>query len=438
MLSKHFGHGFDTGWSPGGTTRLLARAGKGLLALGLALCLTSCSDLLDVDPDPQTVDGGSIVTLREALVGAQADFFQSFDSFIVWAGLFNDEFASSGTAPGIHAWDRRDVPEDHGGGSARTNSIGGGNFVLMQRSVADSDIGQDRVIAGEFEEIVDEGTNAAEFAQFSTLTGFSKTFIGDLWCTTAFAGTGPLLTSADVYQLAEAEFTAAIDAANADPDVRQAALVGRARVRLILGKDGEALSDAQQVAPDFEVFTLYSTNSFEQRNRVHFRTWDFANWTVGPDFRDLTIDATGIPDPRVDLALNPVPAFEPSQDLYAPRKVSTPTTPLRYASGDEAQYVIAEITGGAAAVTIINQIRARHGITEVWAPAGGANEIRDKVIDERKRTLFLDGVRQGDVRRYIDKYGLDFFPTSTPQGFPMGNQTCLPLPEIERNNNPDI
>jgi len=67
-----------------------------------------------------------------------------------------------------------------------------------------------------------------------------------------------------------------------------------------------------------------------------------------------------------------------------------------------------------------------------------ANEILLKVIDERKRTLFLEGVRQGDLRRYVDQYGLDFFPTSTPQGFPMGTQTCIPLPEVERNNNPDL
>jgi len=134
-----------------------------------------------------------------------------------------------------------------------------------------------------------------------------------------------------------------------------------------------------------------------------------------------------------------VPAFEPSQDLYAPFKVPSASTPLRYASGDEAQYIIAEVTGGQTAVDIINETRARHGITLEWEPEGtGPDEIRDKVLDERKRTLFLEGVRQGDLRRYIDQYGIDLFPTSTPQGFVMGDQTCLPLPEIERNNNPGL
>ncbi|MFC1660449.1 RagB/SusD family nutrient uptake outer membrane protein [Gemmatimonadota bacterium] len=408
----------------------------GILALGVLM--VGCEGLLDVDPDPQTVDASSPIGLTAALVGANADFTQMFDSYVVWSGLFNDEIVSSGTAPGIHAWDRRDVPADHGGGTGRTNSIGGGNYSLIQRAVAVSDIGQERIRNGEFTEIEAPGTGAAEYARFSMLTGFGKTFIGDFWCSTAFGGVGPELSSQDVYAIAEAEFTEAINATGADADTRSAALVGRARVRLQMGNESGALSDAQQVDPGFEAFVSYSTNSFAQRNRVHFRIWDFANFSIGPAFRDLTLE-DGSPDPRVELVLDPVPAFEPSQALYAPLKVPTASSPLRYASGDEAQYIIAEIQGGAGAVQIINDIRARHGISLTWTPTGGdPNEIRDKVIDERKRTLFLDGTRQGDVRRYLDKYGLDFFPTSTPQGFAMGNQVCLPLPEIERNNNPGL
>lgn len=411
---------------------------RGTVALGLAVAVVGCESLTEVDPDPSTVDASSPIALREALVGANADFVQSFDSFVVWAGIFNDEFVSSGTAPGIQAWDRRDVDPDHGGGAARGNSIGGGNYTLLQRAVAFADIGQQRIVDGEFEEIGPPGTDAEEYARFSMITGFAKTFIADLWCSTAFGGTGPELTSQDAYALAEEEFTEAINAAEADDETRAAARVGRARVRLLMGDESGALADAQAVDPEFEAFLNYSTNSFEQRNRVHFRTWDFANFSVGPAFRDLTLE-NGSPDPRVELALNPVPAFESSQDLYAPFKVPTPTTPLRYASGDEAQYIIAELTLGQTAVDIINAIRARHGIEVEWTPDGTSpNEIRDKVIDERKRTLFLEGVRQGDLRRYVDQYGLDFWPTSTPQGFDMGTQTCLPLPEIERNNNPGL
>jgi len=345
----------------GGTVR-----GAALLLPLALLAAAGCDSLLSVDSDPQTVDANSPVSLSAAVVGATADLFQSYDSFIVWAGLFNDEFVNSGTAPGVQAWDRRDVGIDCCGGVGRGSSIGGGNYGLIQRAVAIADIQQERLEAGDFAEYPNAGTDAAEYALFSAYTGLGKTWIGDLWCSTAFGGVGPELSTADVYARAEAEFTAAIDAADAADDIRQLALVGRARVRLFQGNQNGAVQDAQQVDPDFEYFANYSTASFEQRNRIHFRTWDFGNWSVGPAFRDLTIDGTGMPDPRVELALDPRPAFEPSQPLYAPLKVPNPSTSLRIASGDEAQYIIAEVMGGQTAVDIINDIRSRHGIAVQW------------------------------------------------------------------------
>jgi len=156
------------------------------------------------------------------------------------------------------------------------------------------------------------------------------------------------------------------------------------------------------------------------------------------NFRGLTVDDTDEPDPRVRVS-EPLPAFSAAATLFAPLDISSPSSPLTVTSGDEAQYVIAEIVGGDEAVEIINDVRARHGIETEWQPTGsGPNEIRDKVIDERRRTLFLKGIRTYDLRRYIDKFGLDFFQKTSPQGFRMGDQTCAPLPDVERNNNPGI
>lgn len=406
--------------------------------VGVVLVAAGCEGLTEVAGDPHTIDASRPIGLQEALVGTTVDLFHAFDSKIVWAGLFGDEFTNSGTSPGIQDFDRRVVTADNGGGDGRGNSIGGGYYVPLQRATATADLLQERLRSGEFEDIM-AGTSSPEYARASVYDGFAKTWLADLYCTLAFSGHGPELTAEDAYRLAEMEFTEAINAASAEPEVLQAARVGRARVRLILGDHEGALADAQEVDPEFEFVATYSTNSFAQRNRVHFRTWDFGNWSIGPVFRNLTIDETGAPDARVELALNPHPAFEPSQDLYAPWKVPTASSPLRIATGDEAQYIIAEIRGGSVAVDIINEIRARYGIDAEWAPSGRhPNEIRDKVIDERRRTLFLDGVRLGDLRRYIDQYGLDFFPTSTPRGWEMGDQTCLPMPEIERNNNPGV
>ena len=406
-----------------------------------ALFLGGCVDIFstDVPGDPNVISADEDFTLEQTLVGATAKLFQAYDVSIVWSGKFGDEFVNSGTAPGIQDWDRRDVGSDCCGGSQRSSSIGSPSYVVMQQATRMASLLREGIAGGEFPEVGDQLTEAPEFARAATFEGFSKIWLADLFCSVAFDGTGPELTSLEAYEVAEDRFSQALASSGIEPDVRQAAHLGRARVRLLLGDEAGAVSDAGQVAPDFEWLAEYSTNSFAEQNMVHFRIWSFGNWSVGPAFRDLTVDDTGSPDPRVQLEVNPIPAFEPSQDLYAPLKVSSASSPLRIATGDEARYIIAEVEGGQAAVSIINEIRARHGVDEQWSPSTtDPDEIRDKVIDERKRTLFLDGVRLGDIRRYINKFDLDFFPTSTPQGFPMGGQTCVPLPDIERNNNPGI
>lgn len=408
------------------------------LFFGLALGASGCDSLLDVDTDPNLVDAGQPINIEEAVVGATVDLTFAYDEKISFGGLFGDEFVNTGTAPAIQLYDQRDVRPDHGEGDNRGAGLGGAFYIPLQRANTVAELHRERILDDGF---ADVGADAPQLALFAMYAGFAKVWLADMYCTMAFRGEGPELTAQEAYALAEADFTAALDVAGADEDVQTAARVGRARVRLILGDDAGALSDAEQVDPEFEYLVNYSTNTFEQRNRIYVHIFDVANWSVAPVFRDLTIDDTGIPDPRTEL-LGPFPGNEPSQPVYGPVKTSSPTSPLRVATGDEAQYIVAELmldSDPDAVVDIINEIRARKGITEEWTPSGGGpTEIRDKLIDERRRTLFVDGVRLGDLRRYIDKYGLDFFPTSTPQGFPMGDQTCLPLPNIERENNPGL
>lgn len=395
----------------------------------------ACDSLLDVAANPQTVDASRTINIEEAVIGATVNLMFAYDEKISFGGLFGDEFVNSGTAPANQLYDQRLVPSNHGTGEGRDAGLGGGFYIPLQRTNTVSELHLERIMEGGFEGVT---ADSPQFALFSVYAGFAKLWLADLYCTVALRGVGPEYTATEVYQLAVDDFTRALGTAGITNDMRQAALVGRARVSLILGNDDAAVNDALQVDPDFELLLPYSTNTFAQRNRVHVHTFDVANWSTAPAFRGLTIDDTGVPDPRVDLA-GPFPGNEPSQPVYAPAKVGTPSSPLRVATGDEARYILAEVSSGQVAVDIINEVRARYDIGQRWTPSGtGSNEIRDKVIDERRRTLFIDGVRLGDLRRYIDKYGLDFFSTSTPQGFPMGSQACLPLPDIERDTNEGI
>ena len=74
--------------------------------------------------------------------------------------------------------------------------------------------------------------------------------------------------------------------------------------------------------------------------------------------------------------------------------------------------------------------------------AGGtAAEVKAQIIEERRREFFLEGRRFGDVIRYnlsvVPAPGTPFKNGGT-YGPGTGIQICFPLPDVERNNNPNI
>ena len=409
-----------------------------LVPLCFALLLGGCDDLLSVDPNTKTVPAEQLnnpTSLPARLIGAEADFFFAYDMAIVYGGLFTDELID---ATGFTAVDERRVTPDNGAvGAADENEEGiDGLWTPMQRAVAVADQLQEDILAGNFPQQIPAPENSPELARISLFDGFAKMMLADLFCTLAFGGTGPEYTSQETYQLAADEFSLAIDAANASPEVRNAALVGRARARLQMGDDAGALADARQVPLDFEyIANVYSNNSQKEENDLWNMMFDSQRFSVGPDFRNLTIEDTGISDPRVNLQLDPddgvgTDGFTP---LWQPLKYDNSTAPIRLASGIQAQYIIAEIVGGQEAVAIINDIRERYGIEADFASTD-PQEILSKLEEEKSRTLFLEGQRMGDLRRYLDRYGMNLFPT----GENFGDQTCMPLPNAERDNNPGL
>jgi len=82
--------------------------------------------------------------------------------------------------------------------------------------------------------------------------------------------------------------------------------------------------------------------------------------------------------------------------------------------------------------------RATHaGLPPYDATGQTAAQVKTQIIEERRRELFLEGHRLGDIRRYA-------LPLSPPAGaaYPggglYGSQSCFPLPDVERLNNPNI
>ncbi|MFW6078005.1 MAG: RagB/SusD family nutrient uptake outer membrane protein [Gemmatimonadota bacterium] len=411
----------------------IARRGALILACAIAAgAVAGCDGVLDVEDNPGTIGAESLKgagAFDARYYGAQGDFVAAYDLAVLLGGLFADELQWGGSFIARAEIDRRDV---------RTSNdvVGTELYAGLQTAAKTSKDMQRDILDGVFESEIDDPANSAELARMSFFSGYARLFLGDLFCTVAFDGTGPELTSTEVYGLAVEDFTRVVEAEDVEPAILNAALVGRARARLQLGDDDGALADAERVPTGFEYVLEYSTNSARQENDIHNFTWGNERLTIEAPFRALTIDDTDAPDPRVESIDQEGTTFNGNVALWTPGKYDARASPIRLASWEEARYIIAEIEGGAVARDIINELRAARGIEEVYDPGETAtdDEIRVKLFDERARALFLEGQRMGDMRRYLDRYGLDVFPT----GSLSGDQTCMPLPDVERDNNPEI
>jgi hypothetical protein len=120
--------------------------------------------------------------------------------------------------------------------------------------------------------------------------------------------------------------------------------------------------------------------------------------------------------------------------LRLQQKYTSLDQPIRMASYTEAQLIIAEVTGGTEAVDIINALHDAVGLPHFSSSDPAA--ITAQVIQERSREFFLESQHFFDVKRL----NLPLNPAAgTPylKGGNYGDMRCFPLPDVERDNNPN-
>ena len=325
--------------------------------------LGGCDALTDVQPNDKTVPAEELEnpsSFEARLVGAQADFFFAYDMAVAWQGLHTDELYD----PGSSVEQRRVLPSNATIGSVDEAPEGiDGLWTPMQRAAFVTNDLQGDIKDENFPEQVPDPENSPQLARVSLFAGYTKVVLADLFCSLAFGGDGPELSPADTYQQAVEDFTEAIEASNADPEIRNAAYVGRARAHLQLGNEEEALSDAGEVPRGFEYApNAFSTNSQREQNDLWNMLTDSQRFTVDPRFRSMVVDGSSTPDPRVDVFQDPDDpvGIDGSTPQYQAEKYTSPTSPIRIASWVEAQYIVAEIEGGQQAIDIINEIGRAH------------------------------------------------------------------------------
>lgn len=431
MNDKRIARGRRTWWG------MFWTLGLSVAVLGTA----ACDDLLTVDPDPHFVDATqNPPLLQETMVGAKVDMDWAYDVMLYQMNQLGGGIVAVGNLR--FALSQRLVNE----GGGQSGGLTGGErdnrgpevayYAYVQQAIASAERARERILSGEFEGL---DQNSAEYARLSVYRGFEIVWLSDLYCELVLDAQPPRYSSDEGYQIAQQHFEEALSATGVEEEIRLAATAGMARVHRLLGNDAQAAQFAAQVPPDFEFVSTYSTNTFEQTNRVWFRTWGFGEHSISSRFRDLTVDDTGVPDQRTLLVKNPVPPRGEFDDVYAPVKMPSGSDPVVITNGTEMRYIVAEAaltSDPDRTVEIINEIRAERGVDIEWQPQGtGPNEIRDKLIDEKQRTLLVEtGVLLGDKRLYLRKYGLDLFHTEIPQGFPVGDITCQVLPRREIDN----
>lgn len=416
----------------------------GLLLLGL---LASCktSDYLDVT-SPSRIPAANLEDPSNAALlvnGAVADFECAFGSYVVASGLISDELGDATQTAARFPYDQRTLVSSSTTYQS-SDCTGLGTYSPLQTARVSADNVRILLNGWTDAQVPNRQTLLATAAAYE---GYAELLLGEGFCATAFSSFnsdrsvnyGSSITPAAAFDSAITRFSEAITAATAAgsgaANILNMAYVGRARAKLNKGDLAGARADAVLVPPTFVLNMTASAISSRRTNRI----WadNGQNGTSYNTASSVEVPYRTLNDPRVPVVHPNVPNSTTGVVIYVQTKYTSASAPTPIASGVEAQLIVAEadiVSNPAEALTIINTSRTAGG--EATLPDGtSAADLKTALIGERMRALFLQGTRLYDITRY----GIPLNPTAGtkfPGGGTYGSQICMPLPDVERFNNP--
>ena len=311
----------------------------------------------------------------------------------------------------------------------------------------------------------DEFSSNELAAQALLWSGYANRLLGANFCKAVIDGQEAQPNDVH-FQRAEQAFTEAFEIADriGDTERADAALAGRASVRLHLGNVDEAVADAERVSDDFEFALEYQSQAEEQYNRIYwanrnapYRAHTVADTYIGPDAtgeEDLgfsPIDGrdyyANSGDSRVPYDATPEEEFGDTGNIvwYPQRKYDARSASITLSSGDEMTLIQAEAQlrdgNWQQAMTLINDLRAEvpndntgdTGVVE--RSANNETEAWRHLKRERMLELWLEGRRLGDRRRWIED---DAVPNAHPQQDLPGRDYCWPISQTEIESNENV
>lgn len=439
---------------------------RSLAAIVVAVgALSGCDALLDVE-NPQAIQGAQLSDrfyLNLLTNGVVSDFQRMFDDVAFFGGVFTDELRNHATFQEEPLIDQRDVSS--GNGTA-------GNLVYAQlqraRGLADSTALRFRTLRG------DSANADLRLARVLAYGGMTYVLMGETLCEIPVDLSAPFTPEQILRDFALPRFEEAIAVATAAraqapalPNISTAerarivagadsiinlSRVGAARAALDLNDRARAIQFASQVPAAFLFVSYYSETATELNNFV----WSRLTQTAAASVSGTPFEALRGQDPRVPIptttetAVGGLRVYIPnSPTAYSTYSGTLPGAEfsqganIRIASGLEARYIVAEAEGvNAANIAFVNARRAIGGLTPL--PSGTTSaDYYMALRDQRRRDLYLDAHRLGDLRRYRTQYGdiedINEFQQGSFYGstiFSFADQYCFPVNSSELAGNP--
>jgi hypothetical protein len=406
--------------------RTLHRSFVAALVAAGALGLSACDGILDVDlPGATTADALDNPAFAVLLTNSvQGEYESAYNGYVQNSAHLAGEIIGGFVEAGGAVWLQRNISE------AAADYVSGAYAPMsVSRALADDVIR--RLEKWTDAEVANRGRLLGRNYLYA---GFNYLMFGESMCSAAF-DLGPEVMPPAMFGLAKDRFTKALALATTagDTETRNAANVGLARALFALGENPAALAAAQLVPAGFRKDVTRSSAADSRRNMIFININQNRRMSVDPHYWNLTFG--GVRDPRVPVSNTGFRTTDGVTQLWTQTKYGSDSAPYRMASYTDAQFIIAEIQGGQSAVAVINALHTAAGLP---AYAGGtATQIRDQLVDERRREYFLEGRRFGDLRKYG---GFAEFTKGTHPFTPItfGGVECMPLPNVERFNNPTL
>ena len=423
-----------------------SQVARSALAVPALLWVVACKDLTTLaQSNPGQLAASDVYAPGNAQLlvnGAAEDFYCAYTRYVVGSGLFTDELSVAISNSSNFDYDRRTLTSSasYGTGTCGNNQQPPIYTTLsIARATADTALAK---LRGWTDAQMQPGINRTRLIGVSaTYAGYSLVLLGEGMCTAAI-NLGPDQTPVQLFAEAKLRFDAAIEAATTANDsvTRNLATLGRARALLDQGNPAAAATDAAKIPVGFVVNTQGDAINARRQNYSFYSINQNSYSTVDPSFRGLTIN--GAPDPRVAVTDANRNGTTSGTRIFTPDKYPAFGTVMPIARYAEAQLIIAEarvaasdLAGAAAAIN--NARNTRAGMPQYSEAGQTAAQVLSQIAEERRRELFLEGHRLGDIRRL----SLTMLPAAGG-AFPggggnYGTQTCFPLPDVERINNPN-